>query len=216
MPTTTPAHREPSTTPRADGWVRLVPAVARPLRRVVVAGVREVRPVAPVAAPLAVAVLAVVVWAAWGSPALPALVVVAAVGAPLAVIDARTHRLPDALTLPALALTLVLVGLASWVAGDAGAWWRALVGAGASAFVHGVLWFVGAGIGLGDVKLVALLGLPLAWLGWGTHVGGLFVAYVLGGVWAVALLVTRRARLGTQVAFGPFLLLGALAAVVAS
>jgi leader peptidase (prepilin peptidase)/N-methyltransferase len=212
MPTMPPAPMTPPA-PTVAPRVARIARGTHAIRRVVAAGVREVRPVTRTATPLALMAVGVVAWAAWGSPLLPALVLVAAVGAPLGVIDARVHRLPDALVLPALVATVVLVGVASWVTGDASAWRRALIGAGVAALVHGVLWFAGAGIGLGDVKLVALLGLPLAWLGWATLAGGLFVAYLLGGLWAVGLLVVRRARLGTHVAFGPFLLVGALLAV---
>jgi leader peptidase (prepilin peptidase)/N-methyltransferase len=47
------------------------------------------------------------------SPALPAFCYLAGIGVPLAVIDARCQRLPDALTLSAYPVALALMGLAA-------------------------------------------------------------------------------------------------------
>ena len=44
---------------------------------------------------------------------------------------------------------------------------------------------------------------------------GLPIAFVLGGLYAVALLVARRARRGTGIPFGPWMLAGALMGVAA-
>ncbi|WP_435735848.1 A24 family peptidase [Cellulosimicrobium sp. PMB13] len=145
----------------------------------------------------------------------PALVLVAAGCALLAVVDARTHRLPDAVLLPVWAVATVLLALAALLTGDGPALVRALCGAlfGFGAFaalrlVHP------PGLGFGDVKLAGLLGTALAWLGWAELVVGLVAPFVLGGVWAVALLALRRATRSTAVPFGPFMVLGAgLAAV---
>ncbi|TFF16734.1 prepilin peptidase [Cellulosimicrobium terreum] len=65
------------------------------------------------------------------------------------------------------------------------------------------------GLGFGDVKLAGTLGTPLAWLGWAELVAGLLLPFLLGGAWALGLVVSRRARRDTAVAFGPFMVLGA-------
>lgn len=67
-----------------------------------------------------------------------------------------------------------------------------------------LLWILtrGKGIGLGDVKLMIPLGLlfgPLA------TVALLFLAYTVGGLLAVYLLLQKKATLKTAVPFGPFL-----------
>ncbi|MGC5166329.1 hypothetical protein [Luteimicrobium sp. DT211] len=59
-----------------------------------------------------------------------------------------------------------------------------------------------------------MVGLPLAWVGWGTLATGVLLAFLLGGLWSVGLLATRRAHRKTAVAFGPFMLAGALLAIV--
>jgi leader peptidase (prepilin peptidase)/N-methyltransferase len=43
---------------------------------------------------------------------------------------------------------------------------------------------------------------------------GLIAAFFVGGLFAVALLVTRKANRNTHFAFGPFLIVGTLVAVL--
>ncbi len=63
------------------------------------------------------------------------------------------------------------------------------------------------GLGGGDIKLAGLVG---AFLGPGGGLVAAFVGIVLGGVAAVALLVTGLRRFGDYLAFGPFLAAGGL------
>jgi leader peptidase (prepilin peptidase)/N-methyltransferase len=79
-----------------------------------------------------------------------------------------------------------------------------------------VLWFgtAGRGMGLGDVKLSGLLGAHLAWLGWGTLAVGAFSAFALGGLTSLVLLLGGRAGRKTRIPFGPFMLAGALLAIL--
>jgi len=70
------------------------------------------------------------------------------------------------------------------------------------------------GLGLGDVKLAAPLGLHLAWLGWGQLVLGAFLGFLLGGLVGVALILMRRAGLRSMLPFGPSMLVAALLTVV--
>lgn len=62
------------------------------------------------------------------------------------------------------------------------------------------------GMGGGDIKMAAALG---CWLGWQGVMLTLFMAFLLGGLWAVWLLVIRRRHLQDSMAFGPFLAAGA-------
>ncbi|MGH9033479.1 MAG: prepilin peptidase, partial [Acidimicrobiia bacterium] len=70
-----------------------------------------------------------------------------------------------------------------------------------------------ADMGLGDVKLAGVLGLMLGWLGWGVVVVGAFLGFLLGGLAGVVLVLAGRAGRRSAIPFGPFMLLGALAAV---
>jgi leader peptidase (prepilin peptidase)/N-methyltransferase len=153
----------------------------------------------------------------WSGPswATPALVLVAAAGALVAVIDARTHRLPDVLVLPTWFGAVLLLGVAALGTGDGAALGRALAGGFLGFGAYAALRIAHPpGLGFGDVKLAGMLGTPLAWLGWGELVAGLVLPFVLGGVWALALVVTRRARRDTAVPFGPFMVVGAGVAAV--
>lgn len=136
----------------------------------------------------------------------------AAVGVTLAVIDLDTLRLPDRLTLPAFVAGVVLLA----VPGDWSALGRAGLGAVAAGGAALLLALIApsGGLGLGDVKLLAVLGLFLGWLGWGVLVLGVAFGFVLGALVAVGMLASRRAGLRDHLAFGPWLIAGALVAVV--
>ncbi|MBI4307562.1 MAG: prepilin peptidase [Chloroflexi bacterium] len=88
----------------------------------------------------------------------------------------------------------------------------ALVG-GAAAFALFLLVYIVSrgGMGGGDVKLAALVGLAT---GFPTVLVALFVAFVSGGVVAMALLSTGLRRRRDAVPFGPFLVVGAEVALL--
>ena len=178
--------------------------------------VRELRFSGPLGVVLAGLAATGTAW--WSGPswATPALVLVAAAGAVAAVVDARTHRLPDVIVLPSWLAAVLLLGTAALAAGDGAGLGRAVAGGLLGFGAYAALRIAyPPGLGFGDVKLAGLLGTPLAWLGWGELVTGLVLPFVLGGVWALALVATRRARRETAVPFGPFMVVGAgLAAVL--
>ncbi len=150
---------------------------------------------------------------------LPAFAYLAAISVALSLIDIDVHRLPDSIVLPSYGVALALLALASWNPGGTSDWpalGRAAIGAGAMFAVYFAMLIVyPAGMGFGDVKLAGVLGLFLGWVGWGGLIVGWFAAFLLGGLYAVALLVARRARRGTGIPFGPWMLAGALVGVAA-
>ncbi|MGJ6964094.1 prepilin peptidase [Streptosporangium sp. G11] len=139
----------------------------------------------------------------------------AVVAVTLSFVDAAVHRLPDGLTLAAYlgtAAPLAVSALAGDRLGD-------LLGAGlgglALAGFYLVLFLVNpAGMGLGDVKFAASLGTALGWLGWDTLVAGAFLGLLAGGLYGAALMAVRRAGRKSEIPFGPFMAVGALAAVL--
>jgi leader peptidase (prepilin peptidase)/N-methyltransferase len=157
------------------------------------------------------------------SPALPAFCYLAGIGVPLAVIDVRCQRLPDVLTLPSYPVVLALLGFAALLLpGGAGHFLGALAGLVLAwgVFLLQVLIYP-AGLGWGDVKLSGLLGLYLGWLGggWldqGALVAGLFLGYLFAAAAGLALIVARRASRKSRLPFGPYLLGGALTAILLS
>lgn len=127
---------------------------------------------------------------------------------PLALIDLRRRLLPDRLTAPAAVLALLL-GTALDPAGEPERLIAALV---AGAFLL-VAWCVRPdGMSLGDVKLVAVLGL---FLGRGVAVA-LFAALIAGVIVGAEIVRRRGLAAGrrTTVPFGPFLALGAVVALL--
>lgn len=141
---------------------------------------------------------------------LVAYLYLAAASVVLAVIDLDVRRLPDAIVLPSYGVGIVLLGLVDLLRGDAVAAGTAAAGAGASVVFYGLLWLAKpGGMGLGDVKLAGVLGLFLGNLGIEPLLVGATAAFVLGGVFGVALILLRRAGRRTAVPFGPWMLAGA-------
>jgi leader peptidase (prepilin peptidase)/N-methyltransferase len=63
-------------------------------------------------------------------------------------------------------------------------------------------------LGMGDVKLMALMTAALSWFGWQHPLIAFAVAFVLATIGVLVLFVARRAKLGSTVALGPYLLAG--------
>ncbi|MGW1058620.1 prepilin peptidase [Micromonospora rubida] len=142
--------------------------------------------------------------------ALPAFLAVAALGLVLAVVDLACLRLPDPLVgVAALAAVVGLVAAAS-VAGRPDRLLGPLAGAALSFTGYALLALLpGSRLGFGDVKLAAVLGLPLGWLGWPTLLTGLVLPHALHGLAVLGLLAARRVRRDTLLPLGPALLAGA-------
>ena len=130
------------------------------------------------------------------------------------IIDYATHRLPRGVTFRAAIVGGPLLFLAAINIDDNG---RILVMF-ASFIITLALFallaaFSKGGIGGGDVRLAPVLAMFLGWLG-ASHVYiGLGSGFILGGVAAAGMLVTRRASASTRIAFGPFLCIGAVIAL---
>ncbi|MFS0704172.1 A24 family peptidase [Cellulomonas sp. 179-A 9B4 NHS] len=146
---------------------------------------------------------------------LPAVWYLVAIGVALALIDLDTHRLPDVIVLPSYGVAAVLLAVASAGTDQWDALLRAAIGGAALWVFYFVLVLAyPRGMGFGDVKLAGVLGMYLAWVGWGALVVGGFAAFVCGGVYALGLVVTRRAGRKSGVPFGPWMLLGCAVGLV--
>jgi leader peptidase (prepilin peptidase)/N-methyltransferase len=146
---------------------------------------------------------------------LPAFLLLAILGVQLARIDLAHHLLPNPLV-----LTLLVAGLALLFLGSsATAEWAELLRAAAGAAVLFVVFLILAlispnGIGMGDVKLAAPVGLYLGYLGWSHLFYGGALGFVLGGILSVVLIRLKHANLRSEVAFGPSMLAAALGTVL--
>nr|WP_241263524.1 A24 family peptidase [Microbacterium esteraromaticum] len=138
----------------------------------------------------------------------------AGIGAWLIVIDARTHRLPNRIVLPTLGALVLLAIIEALATGDGERLVRALLGGLALGAFYAVMHLISRqGMGGGDVKLAAVIGLVLAWHGWQVLVLGAAAAFLLGALYAIVLMLLRRANRHTRIAFGPWMIIGAVLAI---
>jgi leader peptidase (prepilin peptidase)/N-methyltransferase len=122
----------------------------------------------------------------------------------LALIDWDTTLLPDDLTLPLLWLGLLAAAM-KWTPVDLNsAFWGAV---GGYLSLWSVYWAFKLatgkeGMGFGDFKLFAALGV---WFGWQTLIPIILLASVIGAIVGIAMKFTSGLREGGYVPFGPFL-----------
>ena len=148
--------------------------------------------------------------------ALPAFLVFTASLIALSAIDLELFILPNRIIYPTLFITAALLAAAAAANGD----WRRLRDAGIGAAIGwGILLVIHLisprGMGFGDVRLAALIGLHLGWLGPAHVFLGLFFGFLLASLIGIALVVTRKKGRKDAVPFGPFLALGAMLALFA-
>lgn len=127
----------------------------------------------------------------------------------LFVIDLQHRILPNAITLPGIA-----VGLVACLFLEPG-WRSALIGVAAGG---GVLWVVGEayfrlrgeeGMGFGDVKMLAMIG---AFLGWQLMLVTLLTASLTGSIVGGAMILADRGNMKYALPLGSFLAAGAVVA----
>ena len=172
---------------------------------------RVVRGLAPV-----VMALAAARWG-WSLVVLPYAVFYASLLV-LSVIDVEHHRLPDNVVFPTLAVcTALILGVSTILEGPARAG-PALVGAGVYFLALAVPWFIyPKGLGFGDVKLGAVLGLHLGWIyasiieGVALILYSLVLACGIGVVIGVGVTIARRRR--SEFPFGPALAIGCITVI---
>jgi leader peptidase (prepilin peptidase)/N-methyltransferase len=176
------------------------------------AGPLTARPVGPALTAILFGVLA---WRFGGHVDLLPYSCLAAVGIALAIIDTIEQRLPSILLLHAGVVIGALLAASAIFQTSGSNFVRALAGMAILAAFYLVLALVsGGGLGAGDVKLGGILGLALAWQSWLTLLAGTLLGWLLAAVVRAALTISRRMHRETVMPLGPYLLLGALAAVL--
>jgi len=134
----------------------------------------------------------------------------AAVTIALALIDIDIHKLPNAIVFPSYLVATALFTAASFAYGD----FSALLRAGITMAAFYVAYFLMAfsypgGMGMGDVKLAGVVGIYLGWVGLGAALVGGFAAFVMAGIYALVLILMKRANRKSGIPFGPWMLAGA-------
>ena len=127
------------------------------------------------------------------------------------VYDLKHYLIPDKVIYPAIGLAFIynLLRL-NLEAGRFGldVFWSAL---GAAAFFGAVvLMSRGKWMGIGDIKLAFLIGLVL---GWPQTLVALFLAFFLGAIIGIGLIISGKKKLSSEVPFGPFLVAGTFLAL---
>jgi leader peptidase (prepilin peptidase) / N-methyltransferase len=141
----------------------------------------------------------------------------------LSVVDLETYLLPNRITYPALVGSSAAIVVVSLVSADDPRRAVAKAGVGAvgwAGFLLALLALFWAatgreGLGLGDVKLAALLGLHVGWISPVLVIPALFVAGVVGLAAGVVALVVRSGA-NRPYPFGPWLAAGAVTVILAS
>lgn len=115
-------------------------------------------------------------------------------------IDFRLMVIPDELIILLAALGLILIDQ------TAGLWWNHLAAALSAAFFLGAIILLSRGkaMGMGDLKLVAVLGLIF---GWPDIVLVLALAFIIGAIVGLFLLAFGKKKFKDAIPFGPFLIL---------
>jgi leader peptidase (prepilin peptidase)/N-methyltransferase len=141
----------------------------------------------------------------------------AAGGIALGTVDVLERRLPSRLLLPVAAAVGSLLLVSATLHGKMSSLLQALAGMAVVAVVYLAIALVTGGeLGAGDVKLGALLGLALGWLGWPELFAGTVLGWFIAACSWLVLRTTGRLTRDATLPMGPYLLLGALLAVCLS
>jgi leader peptidase (prepilin peptidase)/N-methyltransferase len=151
--------------------------------------------------------------ASWTTPAMDAF---AAGLLALACIDLERYLLPKRVVYPTAVASAAFLLVGTVADGE----WRrlgiaALCGLAAFGLFFALNWANPRWLGFGDVRLAAVIGLVLGWLGVPYLLVGLLAANLAGVVVAGVLLAAGRMRRDTPMPYGVFLAAGAVSAVIA-
>ncbi|HEY8347600.1 MAG TPA: A24 family peptidase [Symbiobacteriaceae bacterium] len=122
-----------------------------------------------------------------------------------ALVDLHDRIIPNELVLFALSVGLAMLFVIPY---PEKTWLQGLAGAAAGfGFLLLLALLARGGMGMGDVKLAGVIGLFLGirWISM-----GLLIAFILGGLVGIFLLLVRRKGRKDEIPFGPFLALGAV------
>ncbi len=130
-----------------------------------------------------------------------------AVAPMLAIIDIRSHRLPNSLTLPGIVISLISVVGVSILENK---WLQLVVTIGVSVLILIIGYPLARAelLGMGDIKLLIAFALPLAFISPLALLIGVLVSLALANLVLLPKMILRRLSTQTTIPMGPYLLLG--------
>jgi leader peptidase (prepilin peptidase)/N-methyltransferase len=142
------------------------------------------------------------------------LLILAILTMPLVLTDIKVQRLPNALTYSGILAGIASAIIISIAQGSTRPFIYSLL----LTFISGLAFLMlnllsRGGMGMGDVKLAAMLGTLLSPFGWSTLGTGFIFAFFLGATIGLLLLASKKATRKTLIPFGPYMLLGAWLAI---
>ncbi len=124
----------------------------------------------------------------------------------IAVYDFKWRIIPDKIVYPAIVIALIF-NVFNFPPDKGGLWGVLLTATAAFLFFFMIFYFSkGRAMGLGDAKLAFLIGLFLSPL---LSIAAFMLAFVIGAASGIILIGLGKKTLKSQIAFGPFLVLGA-------
>jgi leader peptidase (prepilin peptidase)/N-methyltransferase len=133
-----------------------------------------------------------------------------AVAPPLAFYDMRWHRLPNALTVPGIGISLMSVVFASTVEAK---WMELILSIGVSVLILIIGYPLARAelLGMGDIKLLIAFALPLAFISPLALLIGVVVSLLVANLILLPKFLFRRLTTQTAIPMGPYLLIGLIA-----
>ena len=132
-------------------------------------------------------------------------------------IDAYTHRLVRQITHTMAVSGVLILGFYALQ----NTFTKFLIAAGVCAISGVAISFLTnkfskGGLGVGDVRLMAVLGWHLGFLSYSSAIWAMFAACCFASIYGLTLVAVRRGSLQHRIAFGPFLALGTVTAIFAN
>lgn len=149
------------------------------------------------------------------TPALAPYCVLFAGGLGLSVVDLRVGLVPRKILYPTLGLMVLGLVIASVLNSH----WRDLANAGIGGGVAFLLffalwWFYPSGMGFGDVRLAGLIGIGMGWIGLLDVYIGFMVAFIVGSLVGLAIMIVKGTGRKTRLPFAPALVVGTVVSVL--
>lgn len=139
------------------------------------------------------------------------LLILIALGGKLAVVDYRTHRLPNRLVGWFAAIQLLAL-ICLWHPEKLQA---AVLTALATTVIYTFLFLISRGsLGMGDVKFSFPLGLTVGWYAPSAWFLAIFLTFVLAGFVSITEIVLKRKTLKSRFAFGPYMYLTSILVIL--